>query len=190
MTFNFEYRREGRKPRWIRIFTPYVSPLRSSCSDVALDVFLCYTYYSHDHYWSCCLPSTRPYYPHVCLNSFLPISPKWQALKSRWFTADSIFWTVILYAYAPEKCGFVHISSCNRIGFCSTSIVWYNFFLIYCNPASMLQYRMNHLDLDIYVTFSALILFTLFSKHFFDILLSVVGALAPLSLSLSPQMAS
>jgi len=34
MTFNFEYRREGRKPRWIRIFTPYVSPLRASCSDV------------------------------------------------------------------------------------------------------------------------------------------------------------
>jgi len=26
MTFNFEYRREGRKPRWVRIFTPYVSP--------------------------------------------------------------------------------------------------------------------------------------------------------------------
>ena len=25
MTFNFEYRREGRKPRWVRIFTPYVS---------------------------------------------------------------------------------------------------------------------------------------------------------------------
>jgi len=25
MTFNFEYRREGRKPRWVHIFTPYVS---------------------------------------------------------------------------------------------------------------------------------------------------------------------
>jgi len=24
-TFNFEYRREGRKSRWVRIFTPYVS---------------------------------------------------------------------------------------------------------------------------------------------------------------------
>lgn len=27
MTFNFEYHREGRKPRLVRIFTPYVSPL-------------------------------------------------------------------------------------------------------------------------------------------------------------------
>ena len=32
MTFNFEYRREGRKPRWIRIFTPYVSALLTSVS--------------------------------------------------------------------------------------------------------------------------------------------------------------
>jgi len=27
MTFNFEYRREGRKPRWVHIFTPYVRML-------------------------------------------------------------------------------------------------------------------------------------------------------------------
>lgn len=26
-SFNFEFLREGRKPRWIRIFTPYVRTL-------------------------------------------------------------------------------------------------------------------------------------------------------------------
>jgi len=45
MTFNFEYRREGRKPRWVRIFTPYVSPLPFFCSWVAFCIASCESCY-------------------------------------------------------------------------------------------------------------------------------------------------